>query len=302
MTGPEIVPELLLDCRADLGEGPIWHPDRRLVSWVDIHPGRVNWVGLDGVARPSLEVGRRVGAAVPTTDGALVVATDEGFARLEDDGSVRVIAEVENDGRDSFLNDGKCDALGRLWAGTIGVGEDGLAVAEAGSLYRLDPDGEVTRVLTSITLSNGMDWTPDDKTFYYIDSGLGIDAFDFDLASGDLTRRRRIVASDPKVGFADGMCLDVEGGLWTAVWGLGEVRRYTPDGSLDRTIRLPVSQPTSCIFAGDQLDVLVITTARHGLSADALASQPHAGSVFCCRPGATGHPTHLCSATATWQI
>jgi sugar lactone lactonase YvrE len=291
-----VTPELLLDCRADLGEVPIWHPERRLVSWVDIQPGRVNWLGLDGVAHPSLDVGRRVGAAVPTTDGALVVATDEGFARLEQDGTVRVIAEVENDGRDSFLNDGKCDALGRFWAGTIGVGEDGLAVADAGSLYRLDPDGEVTRVLTSITLSNGMDWTPDGGTFYYIDSGFGVDAFDFDLASGALKRRRRIVEMDPKVGFSDGMCLDVDDGLWTAIWGAGR-GSSVHDGRHSRQNRPPAGQPADQLhLRRDERDVLVITTARHGLSTDALASEPHAGSVFCCRPGTTGRLTHAFSS------
>jgi sugar lactone lactonase YvrE len=256
----------------------------------------VNWLGLDGSAGKSVEVGRRVGAAVPAADGALALATDEGFARIDGEGEYSLVAAVEAD-QDSFLNDGKCDALGRFWAGTVGVNERGLAADGAGSLYCLETDGRVRRVLEGVSLSNGMDWSPDGGTFYYVDSRTGgIDAFAFDLSSGALAGRRRVVelGFGAEVGFADGMCVDTDGGLWTAIWGLGEVRRYSPAGEPDRTIRLPVSQPTSCVFAGDALDVLVITTARRGLPAEKLERQPHAGSVFCCRPGPTGLPPNAC--------
>jgi sugar lactone lactonase YvrE len=292
--------ELLLDARVELAEGPIWDPVRRALTWVDLLGGRVNSLGMDGVPGRSLVIGRRVGSAVPTTDGAaLVLATDAGFAQVDDEGNFQVVAEVTTDCPDWFMNDGKCDAHGRFWAGTIGVGDDGLAVPGAGSLYRLDPDGQATVARTGITLSNGMDWSPDGRTFYYIDSQVGaVDAFAFDLASGELGPSRRVVEIDvdPELGFADGMCVDADGGLWTAVWGTGEVRRYTPHGALDRTIQLPVTQPTSCIFAGDALDVLVITTAWHRLSPGDLGRQPHAGSLFCCRPGTTGRPTHTFDA------
>jgi sugar lactone lactonase YvrE len=287
--------ELLLDARADLGEGPIWHADRQQVSWVDLYAGRLNWLALDGTAGPPVEVGYRLGTAVPTVDGALMLATDHGFARLDDD-RVHMVAEVETD-TDSFLNDGKCDALGRFWAGTVGVGEDGLAVAGGGTLYRLELDGSVTPYLTDTTLSNGMDWSPDGATFYYIDSATAtIDAFDFDLPTGELSRRRAVVAIPKDDGFADGLCVDSDGCLWTAVWGASEVRRYTPHGTLDRTVRLPVSQPTSVIFAGAHLDVLVITTASRHLEAAERAGQPHAGSVFCVAPGVSGQPIHPCAA------
>ena len=287
-----IAAEILLDVRADLGEGPIWHPERRLLSWVDLYAGVVNWLALDGNAGAPVSVGRRVGSAVPTSDGALMLATDEGFVRLEDGGATELIAAVEAD-KNSFLNDGKCDALGRLWAGTIGVGEDGLATAAGGALYRLDVDGSVICVLPGTTLSNGMDWSLDGGTFFYVDSGTGtIDAFDFDLLDGALRRRRAIIEIPSEQGFADGICLDVDGCVWAAVWGASEVRRYTPAGDLDRTVPLPVSQPTSVIFAGENLDVLVITSASRLLSAGERAEQPHAGSLFCCRPGVSGSATH----------
>jgi sugar lactone lactonase YvrE len=287
--------ELLLDVRSDLGEGPIWHPERRALSWVEIFEGRVNWLGLDGSAGESIEVGRRVGAAVPAVDGALALATDEGFARF--DGAYELVAPVEEDIDDWFLNDGRCDALGRFWAGTVGVRADGLAADRAGSLYCLETDGRVRRVLEGLSLSNGLDWSPDGRTFYYVDSrAAGIDAFTFDVSSGELSDRRRVIELEhpPAVAFVDGICADSDGCLWAAIWGTGEVRRYTPAGELDRTIEVPVTQPTSCVFAGDALDVLVITSARRGLPADELDRQPHAGSVFCCRPGPTGMPPNEC--------
>ena len=298
MTPATIKADILLDARADLGEGPIWHPHRRLLSWVDLYAGIVNWLDLDGTAGASFGVGRRVGSAVPTNDGALMLATDEGFVGLADDGATQLIAAVEAD-RNSFLNDGKCDALGRLWAGTIGVGVDGLATAAGGALYRLDVDGAVSCVLPGTTLSNGMDWSLDANTFFYVDSGTGtVDAFDFDLADGGLRRRRPIIEIPSEEGFADGICADLDGCIWAAVWGAAEVRRYTPAGFLDRTVPLPVSQPTSVIFAGENLDVLVITSASHLLSAGERADQPHAGSLFCCRPGVSGSATHAYGAAA----
>jgi sugar lactone lactonase YvrE len=298
MTPATVEAEILLDVRADLGEGPIWHPERRLLSWVDLYAGTVNWLGLDGTAGASVGVGRCVGSALPTRDDALMLSTDEGFIRLAHDGSTQLIAAVEAD-RNSFLNDGKCDALGRLWAGTVGVGEDGLATPAGGALYRLDVDGSVACMLPATTLSNGMDWSRDGETFFYVDSGTAtIDAFDFDLIDGAIRRRRAIIEIPAEEGFADGICADVDGCIWAAVWGAAEVRRYTPAGVLDRTVLLPVSQPTSVIFAGENLDVLVITSASHLLSADERSAQPHAGSVFCARPGVSGSRTHSYGAPA----
>jgi sugar lactone lactonase YvrE len=286
--------ELLLDVRCDLGEGPLWHPERDALSWVELYDGRVNWLRLDGTTERSLDVGLRVGAAVAAASGGLVLATDQGFMLAERDRAPRLIAEVENDGRDSFLNDGKCDAAGRFWAGTVGVDPTTkLAVPGAGSLYVLTTEGEVRSVLEGISLANGMDWSPDGRTFYFIDSlTWGIDAYAFDLVAGALGSPRRAVEIPRELGFADGMCVDTDGGLWTALWGVGEVHRYSPEGGLDTVVELPVSQATSCVFAGPALDVLVITTASRGMDEARRAAEPHAGSVFCCRPGQSGFPAH----------
>jgi sugar lactone lactonase YvrE len=237
----------------------------------------------------------RVGCALPREDGGLVLACGAGFGGLEADGSFSVIAGVAVDAPASFLNDGRCDALGRFWAGSVGIAADGNAAAGSGGLHRLDADGSVTAVLDGLSLANGMDWSPDGCTFYLIDSLSGtIDAFDFDLEEGRLANRRGVVelGLSRGQGFADGMCVDADGCLWTAIWGAGEVRRYTPDGALERTLALPVSQPTSCAFAGAALDVLVITSAWHRLDEGQRAAQPHAGAILCARPGVSGLPGH----------
>jgi sugar lactone lactonase YvrE len=223
------------------------------------------------------------------------VGCEAGFATVEADGSFALTAAVEVDAPASFLNDGRCDALGRFWAGSVGIAPDGNAAPGSGGLHRLDGDGSVTTALRGLSLANGMDWSPDGRKMYLIDSlSGGIDAFDFDLAAGELGRRRRAVelGLEPGQGFADGMCVDADGCLWTAIWGTGEVRRYTPDGALERTLAMPVSQPTSCAFAGPELDVLVITSAWHRLAPAQRAAEPHAGGIFCARPGVSGLPGH----------
>jgi sugar lactone lactonase YvrE len=275
--------ELLLDARAELGEGPLW--DGETLTWVDLLAGAVHRLGLDGVPGRSLAAGRRVGCAVPRAGGGLLLGTDAGFASERE-----LIVPLAESAADWFLNDGRADAAGRLWAGTVLVADGGGPVPGGGTLYRLDPDLSLTAARRGVTLSNGLDWSPDGRTLYYVDSAAGgIDAHEFDLDAGAIGAPRRVIEIDPAEGFADGMCVDADGAIWTAVWGTGEVRRYTPAGALDRVISLPVSQPTSCAFAGD---VLVITSAWHLLDARARAAQPLAGGVFACRPGAHGREEH----------
>ncbi len=295
MSVAALKPDLLLDARADLGEGPMWHPERGVVTWVEIYEGRVNVLELDGTPGPSLDVGRRVGAAVPARGGGLLLATDEGFATLSADGDYELIAAVEADRDESFMNDGKCDSEGRFWAGTVGVNsETQLAIDNGGSLYCLATDGAVRTVLTGVSLSNGMDWSPDGRTFYFIDSWTGrVDAYPFDASTGDLGTARTVLEISSDLGFADGMCVDADGYLWIAIWGVGQVRRYSPAGELDLTVDFPISQVTSCAFAGPDLDLLVITSARRHLSDAQATEEPHAGSVFCLRPGHRGLAPNL---------
>ena len=175
------------------------------------------------------------------------------------------------------MNDGACDPQGRFWAGTMAYDES----PGAGALYRLELDGSCTTMLTGLSISNGIGWSPDASTMYLNDSGTGcVDAFRFDGSSGTISDRRTLVHIDRPGVAPDGLTVDREGGIWIALWNGGAVSRYAPDGSLLATVRLPVERPTSCAFGGPGLDTLFVTSARTDLDDDALARQPHAGRLF----------------------
>ena len=286
-TAPDTRIELVLDARAQLGEGPVWDDETGELVWVDILKGRVHRTTPAG-ADQVVEVGRSVGAVGLRRGGGLVLATDDGFHLLDPGATAtRRIAAVEADDPLTRANDGKVDRQGRFWAGTMAFDE----VTVSGSLYRLDPDGTVTRQLTGVGISNGIDWSADGSTMYFIDSPLGgVDAFRWDGPGGTIADRRRLAAIPDGGGKPDGMTLDAEGYLWVACWGGWAVRRYAPDGRLDRTIRFPVANVSSVAFGGPDLDELYATTAWHLLGPTERAAQPLAGGLFRCRPGVRGRP------------
>ena len=296
---------LRVDARTQLGEGPTWDRVAEQLRWVDILGSRVHrFRPADDRVGPSLATGRHVGAAVPRARGGLVLALAGGFALLEpaadpadvdeqhpSDGpaapDIAIAIPVEADRPENRMNDGKCDPAGRFWAGTMAYAE----TVGAGSLYRLDPDLRVTTALERVTISNGLGWSPDGRTMYYIDSGTGgVDAFRYDPSSGAIDERRQVVVIAPADGVPDGLTVDAEGGLWVALWGGGAVHRYSPVGTLDRVVELPCRLVTSCAFGGDRLEELFITTATVGLTDAELAAQPGAGGLFSCRPGVLGLP------------
>ena len=180
------------------------------------------------------------------------------------------------------FNDAKCDACGRLWAGTMPLFKE---PAPVGKLYRFDGISRQQTMLGGIGTSNGMAWSADGKTMYYIDTGArGVDAFDFDEEGGMISNRRRIITVDN--GWPDGMTIDAEGMLWVAIWGGGEVRRYDPEsGECIGKVMVPSKNTTSCCFGGEKLDTLYITTSGEGFD------DPGAGKVYCVNCGVKGTPT-----------
>jgi sugar lactone lactonase YvrE len=153
----------------------------------------------------------------------------------------------------------------------------------------MDANYQVSRMLTGVNLSNGLDWSADNQTMFYVDSTTqGIDTFEFDLERGLLGERRRLISIPPEVGLPDGMTLDAEGGIWVALHGAGKIHRYLPDGSLDRVIRVPARMVTCPAFGGADLGDLYITSMTYGMSARELEEQPLAGAIFRCRPGVRG--------------
>ena len=283
-----VTPELVLDARAQLGEGPIWDADRGCLLFVDIMRGHVHAFDPEAGRDRVVEVGQPVGAIVPTVRRDWVIAARDGFFRLDPEtGATSLIAHVELDDPQTRMNDGYVDARGRFWAGTMGMG----GVRERGGLYRLDPDGGVTKHLVGVHISNGIDWSPDGRTMYYADTGLGrVDIFDFDEARGTLTNRRPFVTIHEDAGFPDGLVVDAEGGIWLALWEGGAVHRYRPDGSLDISVPMPVTLVTKCAFGGPDLTDLYITTAWIDLDADGRSREPLAGGLFRLRPRVSGRP------------
>ncbi|MEE1754470.1 SMP-30/gluconolactonase/LRE family protein [Streptomyces sp. SP18CS02] len=281
-----------------LTEGPVWHAGRAELLWVDITAGLIHRAPLvardddsglpDLGRRVTLSLDRPVGAIAPCASGGLLAAAGTAFLRVDDRGGQSEFAApvLPDDGTPRRMNDAKCDPQGRLLAGTMAYD----VTPGAGALYRLDPGGAVVTLLDSVTISNGLGWSPDGRLMYYADSPTRrVDVFDHDPVTGALSARRPFAGTGP-TGEPDGLSVDTEGRVWVAVWGAGQVRAYTPDGALHAVVTVPASQVSSCAFAGPDLDVLVITTASEGLSPEQLAKEPLAGRIFVCRPGATGLP------------
>jgi sugar lactone lactonase YvrE len=276
-------PELVVDARAFIGEGPVWDPRSGRVAWVDIMEGRLHLTEPSG-ATTTLALPSTVGAVAIRASGGWVAALADGFWSVAEDGACEPIALVDH-GPTIRFNDGKCDPAGRFWAGTMGLD----FATGAGALYRLDADHTVHRMLGDVSISNGLDWSLDGRTMYYIDTPTKrIDTFAFDVERGEISDRRPFATIEPGAGSPDGLSVDAEGAVWVALWDGSRVRRYLPDGTLDREIRLPVSEVSCPVFGGDDLGDLYLTTAWQLLDEAQHAREPEAGGLFRVRPGITG--------------
>jgi len=264
-----------------LGEGPVWDDRDQSLYWVDIPQSRVHRLAPDG-SLSSWDTGQPVGAVVPRASGGLVIAVRDGFMALDPaSGALTALAEVEKDQPGNRMNDGACDRAGRFYAGTMAFDES----PEAGALYRLDPDGTVTTLLTGVGTSNGIGWSPDDRLMYYIDSQAHrVDVLDYDPATGQIGGRRPFKAVGEGDVVPDGLTVDADGGIWVAVWGGYALLHHDAQGRVIETVELPAAQVTSCVFGGPDLDRLYITTAA--------GPGEFAGSLFVCEPGVTGQPSH----------
>lgn len=217
--------------------------------------------------------------------GGLVLALRDGLAFWSaENKNLEIIANPEAGRENARFNDGRVDCQGRLWAGTLG--ED-----SSSCLYRLDPDGTVHIMESGITISNGIGWSPDDKTMYYTDSPLRlIYKYDFDSPSGEISNRREFIRIPADEGFPDGLAVDQEGFVWSAHWDGWRITRYDPDGKVERVIYTPVQRPTSCTFGGENLDQLYITSAWTGLGEIDRREQPWAGDLMRILTEFTGQP------------
>lgn len=287
-----MTPTHILDVKNTLGEGVLW--DARLGSavWTDIQGSRF-WQWRPGSEPESHPLPQRLGSiALTETTGTYLGGFEDGFARFTPTtGAFEMLAPVTANHSHLRLNDGRVDRTGTFWAGSM---------AEAkgdphGSLWRYEGDGGATPFLGDIKIPNSLCWSRDGTQMYFADSlRKTIWRYAFDPAQGPIGEPE-VFATTTGDRFPDGSCIDSENHLWNAQWGSGEVVRYRPDGSIDRRITLPVSQPSCVAFGGPNLDLLLITTARDGLSNEALSAQPLAGALFVFEPGVTGLPEDICT-------
>jgi sugar lactone lactonase YvrE len=273
--------EQLTERVAHHGEGPVWDASTGRLHFVDMLAGDLLTLRTDGAVERQ-HVGDVAAVWRPRTGGGGVVGVERGFALISPEGDVTTLPAVFTDPA-IRMNEGGCDPQGRFYCGTMAYAE----TPGAGTVYRLDPDGTVETVLTGVSISNGIVWSLDGGTVYYIDSPTRqVAAFDFSTGTR-FGARRTVVEIEVPGASPDGMTIDAEGHLWVALWAGSAVHRYSPQGVLEDVIELPATQVTACAFGGADLDTLYITTSRQGLAAD---EQPGAGCLFAAVPGVRGAP------------
>jgi sugar lactone lactonase YvrE len=291
---------LAIESRDLIGEGPAWDSQGQRLLWVDLERGVVHAAVADGLngwrETRRWELARPLAAVVPRSRGGFVVAAGTDILTLDANGNTSTLVSLNLDPARVRLNDAKCDPYGRLWCSTIA----GDFTPRAG-LYRIDPDLSIHTMLEGLTIGNGMDWSPDARTFYFTDSlTRRVDAFDVDVALGTLNRQRAFISLEPGEGGPNGIAVDREGCVWVAITGSGQVRRYSPHGEELMRVHIGTPGATSCAFGGADGAYLLITSLGRrmpeiartlGLTDEMMTNdRPESGCVFVCRPGTSGPP------------
>lgn len=276
-------PENILTVRARLGERPCWAAQTQRLYWVDIYNHRVHQFDPVTGSDRFFDVGEIVTCLAPAGENRLILALRHHLAFLDtQSGAVTSFVELKKQA-DIRFNDGKCDPLGRFWVGTL------CTSGAKASLYRYDPDGILEEMETGLTISNGLGWSPDHQTFYLTDSSPKmIYAYDFDLSRGQI-ENRRIFADLSEFPFApDGLSVDSQGCVWSAMWDGWCIIRFDPNGQEILRVPMPVPRPTSCTFGGSDLTTLYITTASVGLSEAEIQNSIFSGDLFALKTQVTG--------------
>ena len=278
-------PQNVLAVRARLGEGPIWDDQRHVLHWVDIYNRRVHTFNPHTQEDTYTEVDTVVSGVFIVDGRHLVLAQENGLSVLDlaTQKMTRLIS-IEGDKPDNRLNDVKCDRQGRLWIGTMNHDEQPEA-----NLYRYDPDGTLQLMETGLSISNGLGWSPDQTTFYLTDTPCKtIYSYAFDAKTGQICDRRPFIQLTHEPFYPDGLAIDTEGCIWSAMWNGGCVIRFDPEGNEIGRVSLPVPLVTSCAFGGPDLADLYITTASAGMSQTELKQNYEAGDLFCLRTTTQG--------------
>jgi L-arabinonolactonase len=279
--------DILLDCRNDLAESVLWDSGSGSLWWVNIHQREI-WQ-LRGNVPKIYRFPSRVGAVALRAKGGLVVGAEKEFAFFDPvTDAYNSVAGVEPDLPMTRLNDGRCDRQGRFVCG--GMSEEPSAPA-CSNVYSLDPNITVRTLITGVTCSNSICFSPSGSTMYFSDMPTGeIVAYDYDQDSGAICNRRVICDASSAPGLPDGSVVDAEGCIWNARWGAGKVVRFTPAGKIDQSFDFPVTNVSCVGFGGPDFQSLFVTSARFGLTGSQLLAEQHAGSLFVLEPGSQGLP------------
>jgi len=277
--------ELLIDARAEVGEGPVWDDRTQCLYWVDILGSIVHVTDPASGTDRTIAMAQPVGAIVLRERGGLALALRDGVALVDVDGGTPRMAAALAARPGIRMNDAKADPAGRLWCETM----ESDGAAGEGSLLRLEPGGRLEVVIDGLAIPNGIDWSLDGRTMYFAESvERTVRAYPFDPDTGALGRPEVIVSLMEEDGMPDGLTVDAEGCIWLAIWGGWGVRRYQPDGREIERIDLPVAQVTCPAFGGPHLDELFLTSAHEWFAAGEMPGQPQAGGLFRARPGVVG--------------
>lgn len=271
----------VVDAKALLGESTYWDPREQVLWWIDIFSKRIHRFDPVTGENHNYDAPEYLGCLAVRERSGLVLTMTSGFFFFDPaQGGFQPIVDPEADLPKTRFNDGKTDRQGRFWSGSM-FEAPGEAPQKIASLYRLDPDLSCHRMVDGIGCSNGLAWSPDDRTMYYADSFTPfVWAWDFDPASGNIENRRTFTDLSWMDAIVDGATVDAEGCYWVTIPFKGKVMRYDPDGKLMRTIELPIDLPTCCEFGGANLDVLYVTSATLRRAPEQLEGQPLAGGLF----------------------
>lgn len=281
--------ELELKIPSLLGEGALWNYKTQQLYWVDIVGKKFHIYNPVKKTNRTYKLPAMIGTVVPVDDKNVLVALSDNIYKLNLITEELVkFSDVKLTPHENRFNDGKCDPNGNLWAGTINLDDPGKC-----KLYKINNKGEAKIVIDSVTNSNGIVWSKDSKTMFYIDSpSKEIKAFDYDVKTSSISNKRVIVKVSDELGILDGMAIDENDNLWVGIWeGFAVANFNSKTGELIAKIDVPAKNVTSCAFGGENLDILYITTSSLGMTEEEKLLYPDAGSVFKVKPGVKGVKT-----------
>lgn len=284
--------ELVLDAKATLGEGAIWHQKEKILYWVDIEEGILHKYNPLSGKDIQFKLNKRIGTVVPSEKGGMLVALEDGIYHYNPvTDSIIFITNPPGNNSEIRFNDGKCDPAGRFWAGTMSL----TGKQKAGALYCLDKNGGIEKKIDSVSISNGIVWSLDKTKMYYIDTPTGkVKEYNYNNSTGNISFVKDAIIINQDMGHPDGMTIDSNGNLWIALWGGSAVGCWDPEnGKLLHKISVPVLNVTSCAFGGDNLETLFITTASQGTPKNILEKYPNSGGLFKAKPGVKGVPAYF---------